>query len=145
MTDDNFRFRANVFNLYHTDGTSPGWKRGIFAAKISLASSRGIKYNCQINSKDLTRCEIKTDGVPRALLRRKRVKRHAADAFHDFFFFRLFLSKLPPYRHENKLAIYHFCCKCFAAVTYGDAANSRDEVINIVKYICDTFGQVYKR
>lgn len=114
---------ANAFNLYHTNGTSLGckWKRGIFAAKISLASSsRGVKYNCQIKAEALTPYEIKTDGVPRALLRRKRVKRHAADAFFVSSHFRLFLSRLPPYRHENKLAIYRFRRKCFVAATDGD-------------------------
>lgn len=130
--------------MYLTFITSAGckWKREIFATKISLtSSSRGIKYNCQIKVEDLTPCEIKTDGVPRALLRRKRIKRHAADAFFVSSHFRLFLSRPLSYRHENKLAIYRFRCKCFV-IADGDAASTRDEVINIVKYICDTFEQV---
>jgi len=59
MTGDNCR-SANVFNLYRTDRTNRPAASGIFAAKISLASSsRGIKYNCQIKAENLTPCEIK--------------------------------------------------------------------------------------
>lgn len=84
MTGDNFRFRECIFFLYRSGRDivrlrADAW--GICSENTSSASfSRGIKYNWQIKAEDLTSREIKTDGVPRALLRREREKR-AADAF----------------------------------------------------------------
>lgn len=85
----------------------------------SYTYSRDIKYNWQIKAEDLTPREIKTDGVPRALLRREREKRRAADAFFSFHLtFVYFYQDRPPLcqpvsRRENKLDIYRFRCKCF--------------------------------
>lgn len=85
--------------------------RGIFAAEniaLVILPRHYINTTAKSRQEDLTPREIKTDGAPRPLLRRKRIKRHAADAFHSFLliFFCSFLSRPPSRRHENKLTVY---------------------------------------